>query len=64
MLRGLEHFCYGDRLRVGVVSSGKEKALERFTAASCYLKGPQERCWGDFVRECHDKTRGNSGGEI
>ena len=38
MLRGLEHFCYGDRLRVGVVPSGKEKALERFTAASCYLR--------------------------
>lgn len=38
MLRRLESLCYGDRLRVGAVQTGKAKAPGDPTVAFQYLK--------------------------
>ena len=50
VVRGLEHLCCGERLRVGAVQPGEEKALRR---SSCklivYKGGLQERWRGCFL---------------
>jgi len=61
MIRGLEHFCYKDRLReLGLFSLEKRRLRGDLVAASQYLKGAYKKD-GDklFCRACCDRTRGN-----
>ncbi|GAB0176015.1 hypothetical protein GRJ2_000066700 [Grus japonensis] len=60
LIRGLEHLCYEDRLRVGVVQPGEEKALGTPYSSLPVSKGAYRKDGeGLFMRECSDRTRGN-----
>ena len=62
MIRGIEHLPYEDRLReLRFFSMEKRRLLGDLTAAFQYLKGADKKDGeGLFVRECSDRTRGNS----
>ncbi|KAK4811622.1 hypothetical protein QYF61_017013 [Mycteria americana] len=56
-IRGLEHLCYEDRLRVGVAQPGEEKAAGRpYSSLPGLRKKDGDRL---FSRACCDRTRGN-----
>ncbi|PKU40792.1 hypothetical protein llap_8903 [Limosa lapponica baueri] len=60
MTRGLERLSYEDRLRVGVVQSGEEKAPGRPYSPFQYLEVAYRKGGeGSFIRECSDRMRGN-----
>ena len=51
MIRGLEHLCYEDRLRVGVVQLGEEKAPGRPYSSLPVPKGGLQESWrGPFYK--------------
>jgi len=61
MMRGLEHFSYGERLReLGLFSLEKKRHQGDLLAAFQYLKGAyKESGEAHFTRACIDRTRGN-----
>ncbi|KFW06644.1 hypothetical protein N326_08555, partial [Eurypyga helias] len=61
MLRGLEHLCYGDRLReLGLFSLEKRRLRGDLIAAFNCLEGAYEKAGGRLVtRTCSEKTGGN-----
>ena len=62
MIRGLEHLPYEDRLReLGLFSPEKRRLQGDLLVAFHYLKGAYRKAGeGLFIRECGDRTRGNS----
>jgi len=60
MIRGLEHLSYEERLRVGVVRPGEEKAPGRPKCGLSTDKGGLQERWRQlFTKACSDRTRGN-----
>ncbi|PKU40144.1 hypothetical protein llap_9555 [Limosa lapponica baueri] len=61
MIRGMEHFCYGDRLReLESFSLEKRRLWGELIVAFQYLKGNYRRDGeGLFIREYSDRTGGN-----
>ena len=61
MIRGLEHLCYGDRLReLGLFSLEKRRLQGNLIAAFQYLKGTYRKDGeGLFTRASRGRTRGN-----
>ncbi|PKU40205.1 hypothetical protein llap_9487 [Limosa lapponica baueri] len=62
MIRGLEHLSYEDRLReLGLFSLEKRRLWGDLKMAFQYLKAMYRRDGdGLFIRECNDRTSGNS----
>ncbi|PKU41170.1 hypothetical protein llap_8522 [Limosa lapponica baueri] len=60
MIQGQEGLSYEDRLRVGVVQPGEEKALGRpYTGLSVHKGGYRRDGEGFLIREWSARTRGN-----
>jgi len=61
MIRGLEHFCYEERLRgLGLFSLEKRRLWGDLIAAFQYLKEAYRKDGENiFIRVCYDRTRSN-----
>jgi len=58
MDRGMDHLSYEDRLRVGVVQPGEEKAAGRPSYGLQYVKGANRKAEENlFSKACCDKSR-------
>ena len=62
MIKGVECLPYEDRLRkLGLFILEKRRLWSHLIAAFQYLQGAYRKAdEGHFVRECHDRMRGNN----
>ena len=62
MIRGMEHLSCEERLReLGLFSLEKRRLWGDLLVAFQYLKGAYRKDGeGLFIRQCNDRTRGNS----